>query len=446
MSLTALVWCGAFAALGLLSFRRSAWGFALYSLTIYASPIEWWWGEVIRLAVPIRWNLCAALIYAIAVFIGLFRRNLDVDRNACWCLILMFLFALNATMVHLLFASDPEHSALGLAAIWKNLVLLLLMFVSIRDKLDLKIVGWSILLGTSFLAYMVIFQNEGGYEDKRLENLPVSLASSSNFFGTLFGFSILLAGGMLVYGRMVERLAAFFCLPMMCEVLIRGNSRGTFLSLCAAAVVIVLMMKGKARIFAVVMCLLGILAFFAIMDDRQRELVFGRFGTTFNAVNERDESAAGRLDFWRQGVKMIRDYPMGSGFQAAFDSPRGQPYMWDIGVERYRSVHNGFLDVMAGWGIQGFLLLAPAYLLAFGYLHSAIAQARRNKQFKAVFFGVCLVGGFTVMLVTACFNSSLDREWYIWWMAMAFAFANVVYIENAEEDAEEEEEEEEEFC
>ncbi len=83
---------------------------------------------------------------------------------------------------------------------------------------------------------------------------------------------------------------------------------------------------------------------------------------------------------------MISDFPMGSGFQAAFDSPRGQPYMWEIGVERHRSVHNGFLDVMASWGIQGFLLLAPAYLIAFGYLHNAIGMARSNGQFKSVFF------------------------------------------------------------
>ncbi len=274
MSLTAAIWCGAFATLCLLSFRRSAWGFALYSLTLYASPIEWWWGSPLRELMGIRWNLSAALIYAVAVLIGLMRRNLDLNRSACWCLFFMFLFAQNATMVHFLFASDPEHSAFGLTAIWKDLLLLLMMIVSIRDKIDLKIAGWSIILGVTFLAYMVIFQDEGGYEDKRLENLPISLASTSNFFGTLFGYSILVAGGVLIYGGWIERLVAFFCLPMICEVLIRGNSRGTFLSLCAAAAVIVLMMKGKARLFAVVMCLLGVLAFVAIMDDHQRGMVF----------------------------------------------------------------------------------------------------------------------------------------------------------------------------
>ena len=77
---------------------------------------------------------------------------------------------------------------------------------------------------------------------------------------------------------------------------------------------------------------------------------------------------------------MIGDHPLGAGGGAAFVSPLGISYLARIGIFVPRSVHNGYLDIAASWGIHGFLLYLGAIGTAWWQVRKGIKAAHRQRS------------------------------------------------------------------
>ena len=63
----------------------------------------------------------------------------------------MVVYALNATVINFALASDPATSEFWLEYVWKQLLLLYLMLRSIQDEFDLKLLFYSIVIGSAFI-------------------------------------------------------------------------------------------------------------------------------------------------------------------------------------------------------------------------------------------------------------------------------------------------------
>lgn len=422
MSITALIWLSAFLILTGLTFRRSSWGIPLYALTYWAFPRLWWWGGGLLTSSGIRWNLTASLIFAAGVFLDKRPRPPHADRAKRQVLFLVLLYVLNAAMVSLLLAPDSEHSWEGFDGVWKQGLLLLLILAAIKDRFDLKVLIYSILIGATYIGYEVVFNDEGHYIDGRLEGIGIPGAKGANALGAIQCIAIPLGGYLLFCGKRIEKCVALFSLALILEVVLRCGSRGVFLGLIGGAVWLLLGAKGKLRKYAIAGVGLAIIAAFFQMGDLHQTRVLDRFGTTFASAEERDASAAGRIDYWILGMKMVGDHPLGSGFEAAFETDLGLSYLRTIGVEGTHSVHNGYLDIAASWGVQGLILFLAAIFLSWRSLRASISSLYASGNQKIAFLGCCLCAIIVSQLMMSMFGSSLKSEHFIWVIAMALAY------------------------
>ncbi len=126
---------------------------------------------------------------------------------------------------------------------------------------------------------------------------------------------------------------------------------------------------------------------------------------------------------------MIVDYPLGSGGRAAFVSLRGDNYIAHLGYNEFRSVHNGFISVAAGWGVQGFLLVTTAFLIAMGRTWLAVKYFQQLGNEKMVFLGAAILAAFFGQAVTAMFGDYYDGEWFVWLSIYGLVYATSETVE-----------------
>ena len=161
-----------------------------------------------------------------------------------------------------------------------------------------------------------------------------------------------------------------------------------------------------------------------------------------NTEIERDASAQSRLAFWEAGIKMIIDRPLGTGGKSAFRSPLGNTYIEDLGYERNRSVHNGYISIAAGWGVQGFLLVTLAFLIAMSRTWLAVKYFQQSKNENMVFLGAAILAAFFGQATTAMFGDYYDGEWFVWLAIYGLVYATFQTVERERFDQECEEDKE----
>jgi len=422
MSLTAIVWLCMFVFLAVMTMRRSSWGIPLYMITFFANPPLWWWGRGVLSSFGHRWNLVAALILAVGVLFDIRRRSDQLKGPARNAFLWLLLYAINALFIHLLAAANVENSATQLSLIWKQTGLLLLMWLTIQDEFDLKMLIYSIILGTVYVGYEVVINDQGHFSRSRLEGINLPGADESNFLACLFCLSLPLIGGLLLAGKRHEQVAALLCAPLVVEVVLRCNSRGAFLSLILAVGWLVVGTFGKMRRRVLAVIAVGAIGTFMMISDQD---ILDRFYSTFAEGTQRDRSAQSRIEFWMLALDFITDHPFGAGGEAAFKSDLGLTYLAGIGEIRYRAVHNGYLDIAASWGVQGTFVYAMAFMVVWRNLRKAIRAVHARDDDRTALLGTCIDAALVTQLFTGIFLSSLDSEWIFWWFAVALAYHRV---------------------
>jgi O-antigen ligase len=219
-----------------------------------------------------------------------------------------------------------------------------------------------------------------------------------------------------------SRIIAFGAAPLILDTLLRCNSRGAYLGVAAGGICLVLLSRGKARKHAILIVAAGVLAFWL---QAQNGRIWERLFSVAVSQEQRDASAESRILSWIAGLEMISDYPYGSGGRAAFVSPRGMRYIQHIRTDEFRSVHNGYLNIAAGWGVQGFTLLMLAFAIAAWELMRAIRRSALQGTDARTFLGAAIVAALVGQAVTTTFGDYLDGEWFIWLSVWALSYARL---------------------
>jgi len=425
MSLTALLWAILFCTFTVLTLRRASWGILVYMMTFFALPTQRWWGAGVLSSIGARWSLLAACILCVGVILDSRPRSEAATRFARPVLWLLILYALNATAVHFLAASHPETSWEGLVMLWKQLGLLLLLVHALRDEFDLRLFLLGIAGGAIYLGFEVIVHGAGGSHQGRLVKLGIQGVGTADLLAALLCMVMPLMGYLVFRPNPLDRVAGALAGGLSMEIVLRCVSRGAFLSLCVALAWMVAQTRGQARRYVLIGTLLAATAVLTTSSGEFLNSIYERFATTFAAEQERDQAAAGRIRFWIQGLKFVSDYPFGNGSEAAFESDRGFAYIIPIGWDRYRAVHNGYIDVAASWGVQGFALYCLAILIAWRQLRRGISAAHARGDPRTAFQGSCIETALITQLVASMFLSNFRGEWFFWWMAMAISYGSL---------------------
>jgi putative inorganic carbon (HCO3(-)) transporter len=425
MSLTAAAWVLVAAVLVIRSLQRPAWAIGLYFLTFFAAPHLWWWGEDLPRARYALWS-GAALIASVVLYLA---RINDDDRHRFKLVHYAAIgFALNATFVHFFLATSPPVSLEDYTELLKFVLLFFLLWAGIRNKADFRIVLLAIALGAGYIGYEVTINERGDFNGARLEGVGAPGADTSNGLACLMLATLPLIGSLFIGGLKRDKLVVLATVPLALNVLILCNSRGAFLGLIVAGLTFFLLARGPSRKQALrVLMLGGVLLYFLLGDPE----ILERFATTFAGSEERDNSAAGRVLFWRAGVLMLIDYPFGAG-GGAFKYVHASPYLAQVGSgEAPRSLHNGYLTDATDWGVQGLALKLLFVGAAVAAAHRTSKKCRLAGQADHALVGITLISAVVGDLVATVFGSFLNSEWVFWLAACLVRYSELYAVEEA---------------
>ena len=422
--ITSIVWALCFVCFALLAFNRPIFGVVVYLQTFYLAPTGWWWGKQFMLvSITGRWNFIATMILLVAVTLDAKRHHFKLDKTAKTVFALLAIYAINGVIVHYTSASNPHKSYAGLELLWKHIGLCLLLYFAIQKPSDIKILFYTILLCSFYIGYEVVINERGGVEHGRLEGIFIPGAAESNYLAGLLCLTIPIGASLIFIGQKKDRVLAFCTLPFIFDVILRCTSRGAFLALLAGGIDLFVAARGPMRRYAIWGTLLTVMAVSIQAKDSD---IGERFWSIFVPVEDLDKSATSRIDFTKAGWKMAMDYPFGSGAEAAFKSKRGAEYIRHLGYNgRQRAVHNGYIDILCGWGFQGFILYGLAIFFAWRALRKTVTYNLKLKRIYIAFLGVTIESALITQFVASAFISSLDGEWFFWLMAIMMAYARI---------------------
>lgn len=421
MSLTVVIWLLMFIGLSAMAFKRPVYGVAMYMLTFFLSPPFWWWGAPIA---TIRWNLYGGIILLIAVTVSNPRPFASLAPKTQTVLKLGMAMFVNATIVHFLLADSLEISSGSYTLLWKFMLLVYLIFASVKTKSDFKIVMLAILIGAAYIGYEVTFNERGEIHNNRLEGIGAPGAGTANHFASLMVTILPLVAPFFLVGSTKERLLVIILAPLILNVVLLCNSRGAFLAAIASGIVFLAAAPREVRGKAIKLVLAGSVATFMLMGDTR---ILDRFMTTFAGEEERDNSAQSRFEFAKAGIALIKDHPLGAGGDG-FKKVHGLKYLQKLGVSNeMKALHNGYLNEACEWGIQGLALRISFYFVIMFAVWKSLRQrdtTRRVSQDEMFFMlaGCSFLSGCTALLVTSLFGDHIDSEWGLWLVALMLAY------------------------
>jgi probable O-glycosylation ligase (exosortase A-associated) len=198
-------------------------------------------------------------------------------------------------------------------------------------------------------------------------------------------------------------------------------SRGGLLAAIALGAVYLLRSRQKLR------SIVGIAVVSLIILPVLPEAFWERMGTLTTAHQEeaRDESASGRIHFWKVAVSMAASNPLfGVGFNSympAYDS-------YDFSEGRFKSrraVHSAWFGLMSDLGFVGLLLFVAVLACAFSSCRTARKFGLRYGDARTAIYATALGNGLVAWTISATFLSAQYNE-FIWdYMALCFALAGM---------------------
>jgi len=432
MSTMLLVWLMVFVACTALAIQRSAWAVALYMLTFFMSPPFWWWGDSVS---AYRWNLFAGVILLLSTLVtGAITDPLLLrHRVSKWFITLAILLFLNALFVHVFLAPNIQISSYRFNILFKSMVLFVLMLSCIRSQKDLTIVLTSMLLGAAYIGYEVTVNDRGHVYNNRLEGVGVPNATSANGIACLIMCMIPLIAPLFLYGRLWQKTLAIVAGPLLLNILFLCNSRGAFL---ASGILVAIFFMGapkKLRPQVLKISCLGLIAGWMLLGDPR---IVERFLTTFESADQRDASAESRLDFWKAGLFMVFDHPLGAGGDG-FGKVHGAYYIGNVtGVYKAKSVHQGYLNEACDWGIQG---LAIRLMIVGGGILLSLRTSKLallTDQSYLSMVAISVAAALSALMFQSLFGTFLDNEWGLWLVAISVGCNRIVVQEIAEHELE----------
>jgi len=411
MSLTLAAWLVTFAVLAVRAFTHSAtYGLSLYLLTFFANPLFWWWGN--DQIGALRWNLAAALIFALAVLMESTTSANRTDTASKWPMRIAIAFFLNVTMVHFLLAPDPAVSFDRYLLVVKFVALFVVLAATLYDVKALRLAFWSMTLGAAYIGYEVTLNERGQFVAGRLQGIGAAGVQEPNELAALMGTVLPLAAGLFFTGSTREKIGIAILGPLILNVVLLCNSRGTFVALILGVIVFLVTTRGPARKKVFRGFALGVVAVFLLLRDPE---IVDRFMTVFASEEERDDSAAGRLVIWGVAATVLGDHPFGSGGDG-FNRVYSRQYL-----ETGRSVHNGFLSEAVEWGVQG-LVLKLMFLLAGVSMVARTAWRPGAYNAESMVLASCLITSTAILIVASLFADFLDNEWGYWLVGLMLGY------------------------
>jgi probable O-glycosylation ligase (exosortase A-associated) len=372
---------------------------------------------------------------------------------------LLWLFALNMTIVSFTVAYNQDVSWRWSSGFWKMSVLAFLMIKSINSSKKVQLYYTISLVWWGLLAIWGIQQKLGG--NARMEGLGGVAMPDINGVAAMFVMYLPMAYySIFSKNKWIRFLIGIPVTIIFIVFIIFSGSRGAFLGMLACMTLILLRANGKQRIYAIVVVGLLVLVFFFFAPPEY----FERLTTIRGEQNEEtgeiehEASAAGRTAMWKGALYIYKNHPeywlLGVGMKCYplmyYSQHADELYDHlneaDFDQVRFhgsggKDLHNTFLDVLMGGGMITFLTWMLLVFLAWFQAH------RFPKLYPQVINGVnvhnyarALEVGIFGFCVCAMFVSLVIFDFFYWYALMPGILVNIARAKQKREELEQEEE------
>jgi len=389
------------------------YGLMFYLWNAYFRPEEWIWWVDLRVL---------HLSWLIGVYV-VFRTFLSApDLRIGSRTVLIFLFLIQA-VVGTLTSEHPVLSMSFLQDFFKVLLISYLIVVLVTDRWRLRTTLIVIALSLGFecakQGWVGTFRAPGARNDNTIaflgDNNGVAL-------GTMMLVPILGALAQTATRRWEKYAFRFVAVG----VFLRGittYSRGGFVAAAVLGAFVFMRSERKMR------ALIGVVAIAALVFMVMPQQYWHRVNTITTNEEEMDESAAGRLHFWRIATEMARAKPLTgvglNGFAASYATydPAG-------GFGEQRQTHSTWFGVLAELGLPGLMLFVANLFMAIGSCWRVAREARGDPEKRD--FGIyanALIISLVVFATGGSFLSSQYNEmlWHL--IGLSTALSVVAFSE-----------------
>ena len=422
--MTAIIFLLLFAGgLGLCLFRHPIYGLYTYVAVFYLHPPSRWWAASLP---DLRWSYLAALVTLVAVL----ARPGDTTRPQWFSTTPGKLLIAFTAWVWIQFPwalSKEDHQFFAVLYI-KYLVVFYLVY-RLLDSRE-RVVEFLLvhIAGCAYLGFVALGVRYTG----RLDGVGGPGIDEANLLAAQVATGVVAAGMLLLSERGWKRLLCFAALPLMLNVMVMAGSRGAFLSVVAAGMVL-WYFKTKAYTKAFyVYAIVGLFAVAYVTNDAfwQRMTTIGAAAESYD---EADESAQNRMVGFKAQLQMTKSWPHGAGHRGtAVLSPKYMEAKWlSKSANPQRASHNTLMTAWVEQGLPGLYFYGAFFFFVFGTLfrRRAVRKSEEAAPWNVVF--AALGAGFTVMYIAGQFVDVAKAEIYIWMIAAMAASVELVRRETA---------------
>lgn len=427
MSLTGLAFLLLFfGGLFLALVREPKWGLWTYIAVFYLHPPSRWWGVGLP---PMRWALLAALVTLIAVVIRNSRDRSNKSANtrpSFFSHSFSVFFALFVVWMWLQapWVLSPVHFD-GVILFTKYLLLVYLIYSILRTPEEIRDTLILHVIGCFYLGWLAYNASGGG----RLEGVGGPGIDDSNSLGMQLGTAVAVGAALMLREKWPRMVIVMVAMPLVLNGMIQANSRGAFVGLFCAGIIIWWMKPGAVRGRFVTFASVAVCGFMVMAPITFWERI-ATLGAVTSEEQELDNSAASRFVIAKAQFRMFADYPLGAGHKGTAElSPT---YMddsvltssnTDPNAKRARASHNTYLSVMVDHGIVGVFLLFGIFF----WVMRTIRSCRRacNKEPQSTLLLVAVAGGLSVVGLAGMFAPYLKAEVLYWMLALLLCLASL---------------------
>ena len=412
MSVTGFLFAIAFFATMLLALvRHPIFGLYGYIAVFYLHPPSRWWGAFLP---DFRWSLVASLV----TFVALLRLKPAPGRPS-WLSASPARILIAYTVwlwIQSFWALNPVMHREAAVLFTKYVLLFYIIYRLVQSSDDIRKFLFAHIAGCVYLGVLALGANVSG----RLEGVGGPGIDEANALGMHMGTAAVAAAMVILVERKWVQWAAIAAMPFMLNTLVLSGSRGSFLSLLCAGIVLMVLKPPQNRRLFYGLAALGVVLMLMLAPPT----FWARMQTITAAVDDSkqlDTSAESRFVVVEAQWRMAKAYPLGAGHrgtEALSTQYIDEKYLARVpGAERTRSSHNTFMTTLVEQGIPGALLFV-------WMLWWSVRTVRRLRRSSSDWDALqrsqlaTIAAGLAIVFVAGMFVDYLKAEVQIWLLAL----------------------------
>ena len=386
-------------------FLNPLWGLLTYAFVYFNIPQCQWWGYQVP---DIRWSLTSAMILVISSLLhyqSLSKIKLISIKSLKWLIALLIL------MIIISPSSPCPETWRRVYDFFRYVAIFILIVKIIKDYQGYKYFIWLFLGEILYLSYLAHYYFRGG----RLDGIGTPDATNANMFAALLLTSIPLLGNLILYGKKVEKIGVLLSIPVIIDAFIMCASRGAFIGLVCMLIAMIITADKKVRKYMMIIAVIIAISLYFLIDETYKRRLATLFHT--DSIASAKEVSSGRFEIWQYGLKMLKDYPFGTGGGGfMYLSPIYLPKRLIESTVGQRASHNTYLMVLIEQGPLGLVLFLGFLLSIFKSLHKIKQKVLFLEDKKHLYYESLAIQSSLIGLLTASFF--IDRLYFevLYWL------------------------------